>query len=806
MTKKKFSLMILGCLTALCAAFGVASQKPLNQVQGLAEESGLTYSYAYDASKGSNWINAEVNLPDELIKGGVADMTSVKAMVYEVDNSEQPAFCYTLGIWDADHTAFDDQWHMDNTGSALYVPEKGHPYWASTHWVPAGFKGTVVLPWSTTSYDWTKNTLYNTVNNPVFKTRYCKNNQGTNKELGKGIYYTDGSVGTFPTARMQTKMTFYVHNDWNQLTENITFSNIRFVEDYDEYLKKAATYDSESIGEASNQIPLEGAIGFNSAAHMSMTYKMQSGGGTTVTSLDNNVGLALRMKNMSANTLNLEVKINESSSEILFLCNTKEMDIPFIHVDGRVETIKAKGGIRLPAGYDGTVIIPNYAWALADNPNKPADLNGRLHGQMWAFFWFAHAIGSEQTFAIAEINQIYASYNAATDKTEYTLKPMKTAANGADVNYVKNENSWDVGNGEKFVVGSSSALTLTEKLDGEASTENLSSINANTVYYKENISLAMTVKPGRVIESVLVNGEDVTAFLTEGEGVKTYAFTNAYNDGTPIEISVNYITAFNVTYELDGGINDSRNVNMYKKINRGEDAIPVYPAVKANYRFLGWFNRVEFSHPDAFEITALDYDFFTSKGYSDADIKLYAAYATDYTVNIVDGDEVTPLNLLMGKSLQAEDLKDFEKEGHVASYYLDSEYTQAVDFPYAANTHGSNVYVKYEKHSYSVKFQSLGGTQIAAQTVSFGDQAAKPANPVREGYRFDGWFTRDDYDSEFSFDQAIKGDTVVYAKWTYVQDKEDAKKLTTITIINSIVLGLGLCTMGFVVIPRLKKR
>ena len=539
MAKRKSLICLMALSTVLCVMLAVFGLK--TPVNAETTDTGVSYTYSYDASK--DWTEAEVNLPNELIKDGVADMSNIKAMVYEVDNSSQPKFLYTLGIFDKDHTTFNDQWHMDDTGSALFVPENGHPFWASTFGVPAGFKGTVVIPWSTTTYDWTNATKYNTFNNPVFKTRYSKNTQGTNKEYGKGYYYTDGSKGTFPTARMDTKMTFYVHNDWNTGTSNITFNNIRFVESYDSYLQQAATYDTESIGTQSNQITMENAIAFNKSGYMAPTYKLQSGGGTSVTSLDNNVGLAIRIKNMTSKALNLEVKINESSSETLFINYNNVIKFPFIHTDGRVEYIRAaRYGMAIPENSDGTVIIPNLAWALSANPNKPADLNGRLNGNMWAIYFFAHDIGVEQTFAIAEINQIYASYNTSTSKTEYTLKPMKTATGGTDVSYVKNLKSW-VG-----AVGAltSKAVAVTETTDGATSSN--ATLSAGKVYYKDSAVLTVP-KVANTNVSATLNGQGIE--LTDNGENYTYTYANTENVAGEANFAVEYKTTYVVTY-VDG--------------------------------------------------------------------------------------------------------------------------------------------------------------------------------------------------------------------------------------------------------------
>lgn len=46
----------------------------------------------------------------------------------------------------------------------------------------------------------------------------------------------------------------------------------------------------------------------------------------------------------------------------------------------------------------------------------------------------------------------------------------------------------------------------------------------------------------------------------------------------------------------------------------------------------------------------------------------------------------------------------------------------------------------WTKIPYTVKFQTgSGGTEIAVQTLTYGDKITKPANPTKNGYIFDGW-------------------------------------------------------------------
>lgn len=65
-------------------------------------------------------------------------------------------------------------------------------------------------------------------------------------------------------------------------------------------------------------------------------------------------------------------------------------------------------------------------------------------------------------------------------------------------------------------------------------------------------------------------------------------------------------------------------------------------------------------------------------------------------------------------------------------------------------------------------FFTLGGTPIEAQAnIPTGSTALRPADPVRGGFVFSGWYTTPDCSdgNEWSFDTPITEDTRIYAKW-----------------------------------------
>lgn len=67
--------------------------------------------------------------------------------------------------------------------------------------------------------------------------------------------------------------------------------------------------------------------------------------------------------------------------------------------------------------------------------------------------------------------------------------------------------------------------------------------------------------------------------------------------------------------------------------------------------------------------------------------------------------------------------------------------------------------------SYTVSFVTDGGSEVAAQTVTSGNKATRPANPSKTGCTFAGWYTNNTFTTAFDFDTAITANTVLYAKW-----------------------------------------
>ena len=85
---------------------------------------------------------------------------------------------------------------------------------------------------------------------------------------------------------------------------------------------------------------------------------------------------------------------------------------------------------------------------------------------------------------------------------------------------------------------------------------------------------------------------------------------------------------------------------------------------------------------------------------------------------------------------------------------------------YAPTDNGDGTYGV--KQAVTVTFDSHQGTAVDSQLVAVGDKVAKPADPIKEGYTFSGWFTDEDCTKAYDFDAAVDGtepEFTLYAGW-----------------------------------------
>ena len=73
-----------------------------------------------------------------------------------------------------------------------------------------------------------------------------------------------------------------------------------------------------------------------------------------------------------------------------------------------------------------------------------------------------------------------------------------------------------------------------------------------------------------------------------------------------------------------------------------------------------------------------------------------------------------------------------------------------------------------------------GATTLTVQTdLSYGDTITKPADPVKDGYTFAGWYKDEACTQPWDFETGIPGDMTLYAKWTAIEATPTATATAT---------------------------
>lgn len=108
------------------------------------------------------------------------------------------------------------------------------------------------------------------------------------------------------------------------------------------------------------------------------------------------------------------------------------------------------------------------------------------------------------------------------------------------------------------------------------------------------------------------------------------------------------------------------------------------------------------------------------------------------------------------------------KEGYrFGGWYYDNNGGKAKwDFDTDTVTRAMTLTAKWVQ-TYTVAFDTNGGSAVAPVTVDAGSTATKPADPMKSGYTFGGWYKDSTLQTPWDFaNDTVTADTTLYAKWT----------------------------------------
>ncbi|QTH40696.1 InlB B-repeat-containing protein [Cohnella sp. LGH] len=209
------------------------------------------------------------------------------------------------------------------------------------------------------------------------------------------------------------------------------------------------------------------------------------------------------------------------------------------------------------------------------------------------------------------------------------------------------------------------------------------------------------------------------------------------------------INSYWVSFVSNGGSSvDSQ------QVNHGYTAVAPVAPTRAGYAFKGWYTTAALN-------TA--YDFATVVT---ANRTLFAKWTAVYTVsfNSDGGSSVADQQVEYGGTATMPATPT--KSGYTfGGWFSNSGLTDGYSFT-APVTGYVRLYAKWTLNSYTVSFNSNGGTAVTSQTVSVGGTATAPNAPVRAGHTFEGWYIDLAGTTAYDFATAVTTDITLYAKWT----------------------------------------
>jgi len=264
--------------------------------------------------------------------------------------------------------------------------------------------------------------------------------------------------------------------------------------------------------------------------------------------------------------------------------------------------------------------------------------------------------------------------------------------------------------------------------------------SAQTKYYLTDLTLSST-KPTR-------SGYSFQGWATSsGATAANYQAGASYTSDANLTLyAVWTANQYTATLNANGGSVSPTSI----KVTYDSTYSSLPTPTRKGYAFNGWYTAAS----GGTKVTT------STKVTATANHTLYARWTVNrYTIQwVVDG--VTTTEELDYGAMPVHD--DPTKEP-------DTQYTYTFSgwFPEFEIVTGDATYTaQFDRmvNKYTVTFDASGGSAVPAHTVEYGSRAAKPDDPVRDGYRFLGWFLADAA-AAYDFDTPVTADVTLTARW-----------------------------------------
>ncbi len=339
-------------------------------------------------------------------------------------------------------------------------------------------------------------------------------------------------------------------------------------------------------------------------------------------------------------------------------------------------------------------------------------------------------------------------------KTGYTFKNWNTAADGSGDTYKPGDKidfitgkhwgrhgwEYDYGNKTLYAQWTINQYTMTFQSEGGS--------DVSPVTQDYNTTVAKPADPTKT-------GHTFAGwYACPGGTGSAVAFPYTLTDNVTVYAQWT-INPYTMTFNSEGG-------SAVAPVTQNYNTTVAKPAdpTKEGYTFAGWYsNAGGTGSAVGFPYTLTD------------NVTVYAKWNINFYTMVFDsegGSSVDPVT-------QAYDTKIAAPQPPTRfGFTFDGWYTGSLGigakivFPYTIKK-SITVHAKWNANTYTLKFDSEGGSAVASQSRPYGEYVNAPANPTKDGYTFDGWYLGDNgTGSKAVFPYNVVGNATVYAKWVKI--------------------------------------
>lgn len=310
----------------------------------------------------------------------------------------------------------------------------------------------------------------------------------------------------------------------------------------------------------------------------------------------------------------------------------------------------------------------------------------------------------------------------------------------------------------------------------------------NYVLYSDSVS---TIEEGTYTVTFISNGGTEIEPQTVNSGDKVVKPTDPTKENC---IFVGWYTDIDLTIEYDFDTPVTSNLTLYAKWNESIQVAILFDANGGDgeqEEGIGYVGQeyilpeCTFTAPngyafDCWQLSGTEDKYNPGEGYlveSQDTITFIALWGEAATLEFYPGigaqGNVTSIKYVIGKEYTIPNGEEFftAPENKEFDYWFDDMYSEqrhAGDIITIEDTYYSFTgHWKYlDGLTFTVTFETNGGSEIEPQEVQAGTNATKPDDPTKDDCIFEGWYSNSELTSSYNFITPVTEDITLYAKWS----------------------------------------